>query len=248
MTQRQIAKQYGIAQNTVSQAMKKMAIPAQKPAARQYVGVDQKICTKCQESKTLDQFSKRSRRSDGLSPWCKQCDQKHQTNYYHAEPEKHRSKSREAAQRRRNTKEGKAQLAKIAKRCWDNGRKDRDKAYKQSLKDKHFFVWRARQWSASYHVKITAQDLARLWKSQRGQCALSGRKLSRNAHLDHIIPESKGGNHTIDNLRWLDPQVNVARGNMADEEFIAMCEQICNNAEYVGRCIMAAEAERQVVA
>ena len=39
-------------------------------------------------------------------------------------------------------------------------------------------------------------------------------------HLDHIIPRSKGGMHTIENLRWVHPMTNHAKNNHSDEEFL----------------------------
>lgn len=36
-----------------------------------------KVCSKCKESKPGTSFSKNSRKSDGLSGWCKDCYKKH---------------------------------------------------------------------------------------------------------------------------------------------------------------------------
>lgn len=103
--------------------------------------------------------------------------------------------------------------------------------YSARLRDQHFLRWRARNWGHG----VTAKMLAALWKRQRGICALSGRKLDRTAHLDHISPKSFGGVHTIENLRWLDPWVNTARGNLSDQEFMDRCNQV---AEWIGRRIV----------
>jgi hypothetical protein len=107
------------------------------------------------------------------------------------------------------------------------------RVYTQHLQGKHFFRWRARQWGNG----VTARMLASLWKRQRGLCALSGRKLDRTAHIDHIVPASLGGSDEIGNLRWLDPWVNTARGTLTDDEFRRRCFQV---AEWIGRRIMEA--------
>lgn len=74
-------------------------------------------------------------------------------------------------------------------------------------------------------------DLARLWKAQRGRCALTGTRLDRSAHLDHIIPRVRGGSCRPENLRWLAPQVNHAKRDLTDHEFIEMCRAVLSKSE-----------------
>lgn len=102
----------------------------------------------------------------------------------------------------------------------------KDKARRQYIRKHHFFQWRAQTLSAKKAKGVTAIGLARLWKAQRGRCALSGRKLGRDAHIDHIIPMAKGGATVLENLRFLDPDVNFARRAMLDEDFIRLCEDV----------------------
>jgi hypothetical protein len=67
---------------------------------------------------------------------------------------------------------------------------------------------------------------------------LSGRKLDNTAHLDHIQPKSENGSHGLENLRWVDPWVNIARGNLNDAEFALRCSQV---AEWIGRQVVTAQ-------
>jgi len=108
------------------------------------------------------------------------------------------------------------------------------RAYAANLRDNHFFRWRARNWQ--HGCVVTPADLMRLWWQQRGKCALSGRKLGRDAHLDHVVPKARGGSSGIDNLRWVDPQINVMRGHMDDKVFADLCAQV---AEWIGRRLIA---------
>jgi 5-methylcytosine-specific restriction endonuclease McrA len=114
--------------------------------------------------------------------------------------------------------------------------KDRQRAYVAELRDQHFFRWRARNWNRNGRGPVTPQELARLWRNQRGRCALSGRPLGRDAHLDHILPKALGGISRLPNLRWLDPQVNVARQHLSDEDFALLCAQV---VEVIGRQLLA---------
>jgi hypothetical protein len=108
--------------------------------------------------------------------------------------------------------------------------------YNREMKSRHFFRWRARLLNRTGR-NVTAEQLASLWKQQGGRCALSGRKLGRDAHIDHIHPRSKGGKTSIENLRWLDPWVNIALQDLTDGEFLARCTQV---AEWIGRRIVEA--------
>lgn len=95
----------------------------------------------------------------------------------------------------------------------------------EEFKTKHFFRWRASSWTFG---SITAEEIAGLWKRQRGKCALSGRRLDQTAQLDHILPRSMGGNNHISNLRWVDPLLNQVRGNILDPDFVSICRDVVN--------------------
>lgn len=88
--------------------------------------------------------------------------------------------------------------------------------------------------------RATATDLARLWKQQGGFCGLTGRRLSRdNAHLDHIVAKARGGSDQPSNLRWLCTEANLARRELSDAEFVALCSDVM---AWIGQRI--AEVER----
>ena len=71
--------------------------------------------------------------------------------------------------------------------------------------------------------RATFRDLARIWKEQRGRCALTGRRLDRTAQLDHVLAKARGGTDEATNLRWLCKAANLARRELSDEEFVALC-------------------------
>lgn len=88
---------------------------------------------------------------------------------------------------------------------------------------KRFFWARAKKCLGSV---TEARALARIWKSQRGLCALTGRRLDRSAQIDHIIPKARGGADEIGNLRWVCPEVNYAKRDLTDEQLLAMCGDV----------------------
>lgn len=97
----------------------------------------------------------------------------------------------------------------------------------------HFF--RYRSWLLKFQtgVEISPLSLWGLFKSQRGRCALTGRKLeprTRNAvHLDHVIPKSKEGSTSLQNVRWVCGEANMARQGLSDRDFLRLCSQVVLN-------------------
>jgi 5-methylcytosine-specific restriction endonuclease McrA len=60
-------------------------------------------------------------------------------------------------------------------------------------------------------------------------CYLSGYQINlfdNTYNFDHIIPASKGGTNTLDNLGILSEEINRMKSDMTPEEFINMCIKI----------------------
>lgn len=53
-----------------------------------------KICTRCRNTKSFDLFAKRSRSSDGLSSWCKECFAENAKTKYQTSSEERERKKR----------------------------------------------------------------------------------------------------------------------------------------------------------
>jgi len=63
-----------------------------------------KLCTKCQEEKSLDNFRNYKRSKDGKVNWCKPCFKEHEKNHWHSNPERRlrsRSRNKEAIKHNR---------------------------------------------------------------------------------------------------------------------------------------------------
>jgi len=67
-------------------------------------------------------------------------------------------------------------------------------------------------------------------------CYLTGEKinlkLSETYSLDHIIPQSKGGNSTLDNLGITTQRANQAKSDMMVNEFLELCKMVLENHGY----------------
>lgn len=77
----------------------------------------------------------------------------------------------------------------------------------------------------------TPEQLESKFEEQNHKCSLSGRKLvpGENTHIDHIVARAKGGLDDLENLRWVDKQVNQAKGAMGDEELLQLVRDIYEN-------------------
>lgn len=74
---------------------------------------------------------------------------------------------------------------------------------------------------------LSVPGLLALLDRQQYRCALSGRKLvPENTSLDHMVPVSRGGGHTIENAQALANEVNRAKHTLTNEEFIRLCRDV----------------------
>jgi 5-methylcytosine-specific restriction endonuclease McrA len=106
--------------------------------------------------------------------------------------------------------------------------------HRKSLRDyyaRRFFWGRAMKLRGDNRASF--KELARLWKKQRGLCALTGRKLIRTSQLDHIIPKARGGSDRLENLRWVCMEINLAKRDLLDDELIKLCKDVVNKIQEV---------------
>jgi 5-methylcytosine-specific restriction endonuclease McrA len=172
-----------------------------------------KTCISCNLNKQPSEFVRDRRRSDGLYPRCVTCSRV----YYHRNREAILAKNK--AYRDKN---------RIRVRLWN-------KAYSH----KRFFFTRAQNLKVREYPKdvstvfASPKELALLWKAQKGICPFTGRRLNRqNSQLDHIVPLVKGGTSEKSNLRWVHRDVNYAKRDLLDAEFLTLCQDIAAQNGY----------------
>lgn len=66
---------------------------------------------------------------------------------------------------------------------------------------------------------ITKAQLRKILKAQGGKCWWCGKDCSSNHHFDHVIPLSKGGSHTLSNLRVTCVTCNTRKNALMPWEF-----------------------------
>lgn len=73
-------------------------------------------------------------------------------------------------------------------------------------------------------------ELKDLFKKQDGKCAYTDIPIfiGENASLDHKNPRSKGGANSIENLQWVDWDINRMKTDIPHDKFLAICHFISN--------------------
>ncbi len=187
-----------------------------------------KICSKCKINKENTDFYADRRQKTGLQSNCKACfkrqhDTFHKTSKFkewtRGYNKKNRKELNEKHYRWQKTEYGKKYLSnyvktekhKIYKRKYEKEYRKRE-----IVKEKDrlgLLKYRTNKISTSDNT-VTFEATQKMLLDQGNKCKICGicfTKLKKN--LDHIIPISKGGRHTITNVQWLCYVCNVRKSN-----------------------------------
>jgi 5-methylcytosine-specific restriction endonuclease McrA len=84
-------------------------------------------------------------------------------------------------------------------------------------------------------LNFTYKDVFKKF-SENPKCYLTGDIVSlydaNSFALDHIIPRSRGGANTLDNMGITTPEANQAKHKMLVSEFLELCEKVLKNHGY----------------
>jgi len=200
-----------------------------------------KTCTICERElpATAEFFTRDKTRSDGLHPYCKTCRNAKRTASRQADPEKTR-KNRERAnawfyanrerahkQRKRLYQEHRERAIQES-RDWREKNPERYRATQHAYKLKHYranreqyrtYVRKRRAIKAGAPGTHDASDIADLYEMQAGRCAYCGVSLSDGYHVDHVVPLSRGGANSPDNLALACVFCNCSKSGQLLEEW-----------------------------
>lgn len=207
-----------------------------------------KVCTVCKQNKALHNFGKDSSLKSGLMAACRECVSKRGKEYRKQNPEKasqtnknYREKNkekvmlREREYRERNkekySEHGRNWRLKNVTRHrelqsqWRSKNKDHIAEYDRRRREQ-FPEMNAAKCRNRFAMKKKAKgkhsgdDVKKLFKMQRGKCAICKCGISAKYHVDHIVPISKGGSNGPENIQLLCPPCNLAKGAKNSVDFM----------------------------
>lgn len=75
--------------------------------------------------------------------------------------------------------------------------------------------------------RTSVKEIRELLNTQGKICALTGDKLTpSNVAADHIIPVSRGGPHTVDNIQLVTIDANRLKSTLTMDELLALCTKV----------------------
>lgn len=161
-----------------------------------------KRCTKCGR---LGPFYNNKATKDGLSKWCKDCDNESSKRWIKNNPDK-----RKEISKRDNVK----RASEILEWTRENSEvvRDRNNKWRLANLDKvRAKLRRYRTKKAGGGGSHTAEEFEEICKYYDYRCLCCGEVLPLEA--DHIIPVSKGGSSDIDNIQPLCRSCNASKGD-----------------------------------
>jgi len=177
-----------------------------------------KICSKCNKTKPISEFSKDRRTKDGLHYWCKKCQSKNAKKYY---------------------QENKNNLKKYQRRYYQNNKEKIKKQFKNWRKKNYHRYWTLATLNnhkrSGYIININPDESEKMAKKSI-YCPICEFKLnwsfgiklriqSNSPTLDRI---DNNKILTLNNIQILCKKCNVTKQDRTMQEFIDYCTMISN--------------------
>jgi hypothetical protein len=161
----------------------------------------EKCCPTCKRTLPGSAFYVNKRTKDGLQAYCKECQDKTNRQWYETNRD---HKLRQKA-------------------GWYQANWERQRRLSTEWKRTHRFEDREhvmRRLARLRRTTIAKVSYPAIWERDGGICYLCGQPIDRSdVHFDHVIPLSKGGTHTEDNIRATHSRCNLSKSDKTLAEF-----------------------------
>lgn len=211
--------------------------------------MDSKVCVKCEREfpATPEFFNKNKCRSDGLKELCKECHRAYSRDYYaenrekmlkgkslyfeanrdrilewkHKYHEANRDKLKEDCSRyyKAHAEELKEKASQWQKANPEKKREIYRRYRKANPEKMRELKHRRRAHKHNADGIHTAEDIQAQYDRQKGKCFWCKAKVKDDYHVDHVIPLSRGGRDSRENLVISCPHCNISKHNKMPAEF-----------------------------
>jgi len=191
---------------------------AGEPAPAAFPLSTMKQCRKCMMGKESFYFSPDAGKRDGLKSWCRACLRTKRSQISDQERERKKRWRKNNPQIVRASdlawKKNNLEVVRRMRRAWvdsDPGRAKTKWRNDRARKKK----------GEGFH---TIAETKAIFEKQSGICVYCRTALDDSAHLDHIIPLSRGGSNWPHNLQWLCAPCNLRKGSKEPDAFLREVE------------------------
>lgn len=192
-----------------------------------------KTCSRCKSDKPDESFSKNKASPSGRHSVCKAC-RKEVSAAYLADPAVKQRQAKLSAERYAKNRERLLEKRKARYESDKSRALEQNRRWREANLEKHRAM--CRDWAASHpHAaraivarrrarkagasgSHTKDDVLALQKAQGGVCVACHADLGDGFHVDHIIPLTRGGSDSAENLQLLCPTCNRVKSNKLPHE------------------------------
>ena len=158
-----------------------------------------RYCVSCAEERRKEQDNTRQREKRATDPEYRERDNARQRERWATDPE---YRERALAYKRREWRPSPIQRDRMNEDARKRYRDDPE--YRERRRESQRL---RKPWDST----VTRESVANLLASQRGRCNVCKASIRKAYHLDHIMPQSKGGASTLENLQLLCAACNLRK-------------------------------------
>lgn len=179
-----------------------------------------KICSLCKVNKPYSEFRPKKNYKNGYC-WCRPCERQKYREYYQQNPETCRERAKTYVQnnqekvstRRRKYRESHKETLSVRRKEYYLRNKEQE-----NRKHKEWFAGhpeKRREYEAARRILINVSGRERLdyalIKVRDVNCYLCHEPNGSTLEFDHVLPLSRGGRHSYDNVRAVHPFCNRSK-------------------------------------